>query len=145
MKSIAEMIIDEAVQVPVSDIKDKSVEYAEMTEQQLNNKLKVNNMFITKAVANRCGKLKPKVTSTKVSFEYDRRIVFSISFERTLNSNQYELNFSSIASYGAFKLNDDVFNIYEGIGELLRDTPTLELLVKYFAENTAMLRVLENR
>lgn len=145
MKSIAEMIIDEAVQVPVSDIKDKSVEYAEMTEQQLNNKLKVNNMFIAKAVANRCGKLKPKVTSTKVSFEYDRRIVFSISFERTLNSNQYELNFSSIASYGAFKLNDDVFNIYEGIGELLRDTPTLELLIKYFAENTAMLRVLENR
>lgn len=145
MKSIAEMIINEAVQVPVSDIKDKSVEYAEMTEQQLNNKLKVNNMFIAKAVANRCGKLKPKVTSTKVSFEYDRRIVFSISFERTLNSNQYELNFSSIASYGAFNLNDDVFNIYEGIGELLRDTPTLELLVKYFAENTAMLRVLENR
>lgn len=145
MKSIAEMIIDEAVQVPVSDIKDKSVEYAEMTEQQLNNKLKVNNMFIAKAVANRCGKLKPKVTSTKVSFEYDRRIVFSISFERTLNSNQYELNFSSIASYGTFNLNDDVFNIYEGIGELLRDTPTLELLVKYFAENTAILRVLENR
>lgn len=145
MKSIAEMIIDEAVQVPVSDIKDKSVEYAEMTEQQLNNKLKVNNMFIAKAVANKCGKLKPKVTSTKVSFEYDRRIVFSISFERTLNSNQYELYFSSIASYGTFKLNDDVFNIYEGIGELLRDTPTLELLVKYFAENTAMLRVLENR
>ena len=145
MKSIAEMIIDEAVQVPVSDIKDKSVEYTEMTEQQLNNKLKVNNMFIAKAVANRCGKLKPKVTSTKVSFEYDRRIVFSISFERTLNSNQYELHFSSIASYGTFKLNDDVFNIYEGIGELLRDTPTLELLVKYFAENTAMLRVLENR
>lgn len=145
MKSIAEMIIDEAVQVQVSDIKDKSVEYAEMTEQQLNNKLKVNNMFIAKAVANRCGKLKPKVTSTKVSFEYDRIIVFSISFERTLNSNQYELNFSSIASYGAFKLNDDVFNIYKGIGELLRDTPTLELLVKYFAENTAMLRVLENR
>lgn len=145
MKSIAEMIIDEAVQVPVSDIKYKSAEYAEMTEQQLNNKLKVNNMFIAKAVANRCGKLKPKVTSTKVSFEYDGRIVFSISFERTLNSNQYELNFSSIASYGAFKLNDDVFNIYEGIGELLRNTPTLELLVKYFTENTAMLRVLENR
>lgn len=145
MRSIAEMIIDEAIQVPVSDIKDKSVEYAEMTEKQLKSELKVNNMFIAKAVANRCGKLKPEVTSTKVSFEYDRRTVFSIGFELDIMSKQYELRFSSVASYGAFKLNDDVFNIYEGIGELLRDIPTLELLVKYFTENVAMLKILENR
>lgn len=72
----------------------------------------------------------------------NNREIFTISFNNYNDRNFFELEFGSVASYGSFNMNDDVFNIYKTIGNLLNDTQTLDAIFKYFYNVTVAESVL---
>lgn len=149
MKNIVDTInesVNKEVNFKVSldDIKTKMSNFANMSQKDITDRLEVNKKAIEKAFAGKYRNVKIEVYTKSVTFIMYSRPVFTISFEPDHFVNYFKLEFGSIASYGSFKMNDDVFNIYKTIGNLLNDTLTLDILFKYFSENVALERILQD-
>lgn len=149
MKKLVD-IINESVNKEVSfkvsldDIKTQMSNFANMSQKDITDRLEVNKKAIEKAFASKYRNMKIEVYTNYIIFKMNNREIFTISFNNYNDRNFFELEFGSVASYGSFNMNDDVFNIYKTIGNLLNDTLTLDILFKYFSENAALERILRD-
>lgn len=125
--------------------KVKEIESYNLSQKALTENIEDDKKQLKKVLANKYGNLKIKFYYTKnISFIMNNREIFAISFEPDHFVDYFELEFGSVASYGGFKMNDDVFNIYKTIGNLLNDTQTLDAIFKYFYNTAATERVLRD-
>ena len=149
MKKLVD-IINESVNKEVSfkvsldDIKTQMSNFANMSQKDITDRLEVNKKAIEKAFASKYRNMKIEVYTNYIIFKMNNREIFTISFNNYNDRNFFELEFGSVASYGSFNMNDDVFNIYKTIGNLLNDTQTLDAIFKYFSENVALERILQD-
>ena len=152
MKNLVD-IVNESVnkevnfRVSLNEIKAKAkeIESYNLSQKALTGNIEDDKKRLKKVLANKYGNLKIEFYYTKnISFIMNNREIFSINFEPNHFVDYFELQFGSVASYGSFKMNDDVFNIYKTIGNLLNDTQTLDAIFKYFYNTAATERVLQD-
>ena len=151
MKNLVD-IVNESVnnqsdfKVSLNEIKAKAKEIESYNQSQkaLIDSIEDDKKRLIKVLANKYGNLKIVYYTKTILFKMNNREIFSISFEPNSFVDDFELEFGSVASYGSFKMNDDVFNIYKTIGNLLNDTQTLDAIFKYFYNTAVTERVLQD-
>lgn len=139
MKKLAEKV-NESVnkevnfRVSLNEIKAKAkeIESYNMSQNVITDGIEDDKKRLKKVLDNKYGNLKIEYYTKYIIFKMNNREIFKISFNNYNDRNFFELEFGSVASYGSFYINDDVFNIYKTIGNLLNDTQTLEAIFKYF-------------
>lgn len=122
----------------------KEIESDNMSQNVITFGIEDAKKRLKKVLDSKYGNLKIEYYTKDISFKMNNREIFTISFNNYNDRNFFELEFGSVASYGSFNMNDDVFNIYKTIGNLLNDTRTLDVIFKYFYKVAAMERVLQD-
>lgn len=136
MKNLVNIVNESAnkevnFRVSLNEIKAKAKEI-ESSQNVITDSIEDDKKRLKKVLANKYGNLKIEYYTKYIIFKMNNREIFTISFNNYNDRNFFELEFGSVASYGSFYMNDDVFNIYKTIGNLLNDTQTLEAIFKYF-------------
>lgn len=81
------------------------------------------------------GGFKYTIYPDRVTFELGRRYDFWIELNRLDDaSGMTNLRFSSIASYGSFKMDDETYEFYKSLGVLLSQKDKLEQIRQLFLE-----------
>ena len=139
MKNLVDIVNESAnkevnFRVSLNEIKAKAkeLESYNMSQDVITDSIEDDKKRLKKVLANKYGNLKIECYTKYIIFKMNNREIFTISFNNYNDRNFFELEFGSVASYGSFYMNDDVFNIYKTIGNLLNDTQTLEAIFKYF-------------
>ena len=139
MKNLVDIVNESAnkevnFRVSLNEIKAKAkeLESDNMSQDVITDSIEDDKKRLKKVLANKYGNLKIECYTKYIIFKMNNREIFTISFNNYNDRNFFELEFGSVASYGSFYMNDDVFNIYKTIGNLLNDTQTLEAIFKYF-------------
>ena len=151
MKNLVD-IVNESVnkevnfRVSLNEIKAKAkeIESYNMSQNVITDDIEDDKKRLKKVLANKYGNLKIEYYTKYIIFKMNNREIFTISFNNYNDRNFFELEFGSVASYGSFNMNDDVFNIYKTIGNLLNDTQTLDAIFKYFYNVAVAERVLQD-
>ncbi len=152
MKNLVD-IVNESVnnevnfRVSLNEIKAKAkeIESYNLNQNVITDGIEDDKKQLKKVLANKYRNLKIEFYYTKnISFIMNNREIFSINFKPVNFVDYFELEFGSVASYGGFNMNDNVFNIYKTIGNLLNDTQTLDAIFKYFYNVAVAERVLQD-
>lgn len=151
MKNLVD-IVNESVnnqsdlKVSLNEIKAKAkeIESYNMSQNAITDGIEDDKKQLKKVLANKYGNLKIVYYTTSILFKMNNREIFSISFNNFNDRNFFELEFGSVASYGSFNMNDDVFNIYKTIGNMLNDAQTLDAIFKYFYNTAVAERALQD-
>lgn len=151
MRTLTE-VINESVnkevnfRVSLNDIKARAteIESYNMSQNVITDGIEDDKKRLKKVLEKKYGNLKIEYYAKDIIFKMNNREIFSISFNNYNDRNFFELEFGSVASYGSFNMNDDVFNIYKTIGNLLNDTQTLDAIFKYFYKVAAMEMALQD-
>lgn len=151
MKNLVD-IVNESVnkdvnfRVSLNEIKAKAneIESYNLSQKALTGNIEDDKKRLNNVLADKYGNLKIVYYTQTILFKMNNREIFSISFNNYNDRNFFELEFGSVASYGSFNMNDDVFNIYKTIGNLLNDTQTLDAIFKYFYNTAVTERVLQD-
>ena len=87
------------------------------------------------------GGLKYEIHPERVYFSMGRRYDFWIELNRLDDARgMTNLRFSSIASYGGFKMDDETYEFYKSLGVLLSQKDKLEQIRQLFLETRKIAR-----
>lgn len=86
------------------------------------------------------GGLKYEIHPERVYFSMGKRYDFWIGLDPDPFSNTHILYFSSIASYGSFKMDDETYEFYKSLGVLLSQKDKLEQLKSLFIDTKVISR-----
>lgn len=129
MKSISNLLNNTVFEkLSVDDInlsKDYKEELAELKRDidAIVNKMDLGDFKYKKCTADRC------IFGLDNSSRYD----WDISYDM-IDLNKYDLRFNSIASYGTFEMDDEVFKFYKSVGIILSQKRELLKIGEKFAE-----------
>ncbi len=151
MKNLVD-IINESVNKEVNfrvslneiNARAKDIESYNMSQNVITDGIEDDKKRLKKVLAKKYGNMQIEYYTKYIIFKMNNREIFTISFNNYNDRNFFELEFGSVSSYGSFNMNDDVFNIYKTIGNLLNDTQTLDAIFKYFYKVAALERVLQD-